>query len=523
MVSRRNFLLAAGGLSQLPWFFESKAHANTPANKSQWQSLPFTNTDDLTVPKGFSWDIIAKEGDIINNAKATFGDCADYVAFLPGKDKNSGFLWVNHEYVNARVHYGKQLAVADKTKAMIDREMAMVGGSYIEIKRSPGTQKWTLESASPNAFRIDAHTSIPMVGPAGGRTAMGTLANCSGGLTPWSTVLTCEENFEYGWDPKDSEYAGWADHYKVNIEDYGWVVEVNPTTKKARKLTALGRFAHEGAWVHTTKDKRLVVYMGDDARFQHLYKYVSTGTLSGNPEKDGELLNDGILYAANMKALRWEELSLRNPVLKNDPRFKTNADILTNCRLAALAAGATPLNRPEGIVLDPLDGRIYLALTNNDKAGDFFGSVMVVTEKDGNHAGTEFDFATHVSGTTASGMICPDNLAAGPGHSLWVSTDISGWSIGKGVYRDVKRNGLYHLTKDKSGVVYPKCFALGPFQSELTSPCFHQNEKELFVCVQHPGEYSFEGSGGLTSHWPSKDGNPKSAVVVVTADKGSNF
>ena len=522
MVSRRNFLLAAGGLSQLPWFIETAAAASTPTKKSSWQSLPQNNIDELTLPKGFSYDIIAKEGDVINQAQETFGDCADYVAFLPGKDDNHGFLWVNHEYVNGRVLYGKQVAPSEKTKQMIDHEMAIVGGSYIEIKRNPSTKRWSLDPTSTAAFRIDGKTEIPMSGPAGGRTAMGTLANCSGGLTPWNTILTCEENVEYGWDPKDLEYMGWADHYKAAIEDYGWVVEVDPKTKKARKLTALGRFAHEGAWVHVTKDKRLVVYMGDDARFQKLYKFVSNGSLSGDAAKDAKLLDEGILYAANLKSLKWEELSLRNPKLKADARFKSDADVLTACRIAAEVAGATSLNRPEGIVVGPKDGKIYLSLTNNDKAGDFFGSILVVTEKDGNHTGVDFDFENHVSGTTASGMICPDNLAIGPNESLWVTTDISGSGIGKGAYRQVTRNGFYHLAKDPSGIVHPKCFALAPTQSELTGPFFHKNKKELFICVQHPGEYSFEPGVDLTSHWPTKNA-PKSAVVVITANSGANF
>lgn len=528
MVSRRDFLLATGGLSQLPWFLESSAFADAAKKAasprpSSWQTFPNHNVDELTVPKGFSWDIIAKEGDIINSANETFGDCADFVAFLPGSNENHGFLWVNHEYVNGRVLYGKQMPNSEKTKQMIDREMALVGGSLIEIKRDKTTKKWALDVSSTKAFRIDANTSIPLTGPAGGRTARGTLANCSGGLTPWGTILTCEENFEYGWDPKDLEYMGWADHYQVKIEDYGWVVEVDPQTKKARKLTALGRFAHEGAWVHVTKEKRLVIYMGDDARFQKLYKFVSKNALTGDPQRDASLLDEGILYAANMKALKWEELSLRNELLKKDPRFLKDSDILTNCRLAVEAAGATSLNRPEGIVVGPHDGRVYLSLTNNDKAGDFFGSILVLEEKNGNHIGTEFSFETHISGTAASGMICPDNLAIGPGQSLWVSTDISGSAIGKGVYGRVPRNGVYKLEKDASGIVQPKCFALGPFQSELTSPAFHKNNKELFLCVQHPGEYSFEPGKGLTSQWPSPSAGPKSAVVLITASQGAAF
>ena len=85
---------------------------------------------------------------------------------------------------------------------------------------------------------------------------MGTLANCSGGITPWQTFLTCEENYDgfYGetlydanGEPqhKESYYYGWENYYDNPPEHYGWVVEVDPKTGNAQKHIALGRFAHE--------------------------------------------------------------------------------------------------------------------------------------------------------------------------------------------------------------------------------------------------------------------------------------
>ena len=41
------------------------------------------------------------------------------------------------------------------------------------------------------------------------------------------------------------------------------------------KHTALGRFCHEGAETVLNNDGRVVVYCGDDTRFEYLYRFVS--------------------------------------------------------------------------------------------------------------------------------------------------------------------------------------------------------------------------------------------------------
>jgi hypothetical protein len=159
------------------------------------------------------------------------------------------------------------------------------------------------------------------------------------------------------------------------------VVEIDPFAPEAtpRKRTALGRFGHEGAMpAKAVTGKPIVYYMGDDARGEYIYKYVSTR--KWNPaDADGGLaagdkyLDDGKLYVAKFNADGsgvWIELSLANiPASYTAYSFANQADVLTNCRLAADAVGATPMDRPEWTGVHPLTGDIYVTLTNNSNRG----------------------------------------------------------------------------------------------------------------------------------------------------------
>jgi secreted PhoX family phosphatase len=363
-----------------------------------------------------------------------------------------------------------------------------------------------------------------MVGAAGGRTATGTLANCSGGYTSWGTILTAEENFDVYFKQNKGTfrgYYGWGEYYPRSEEDYGWVVEVNPSTKSARKLTALGRFAHEGATVTKSKDGRVVVYLGDDAKGQCIYKFISAGRMTGDPVKDSDLLVEGDLYVANLSKGEWLHLSPQNPALAKDDRFKELKAILVNTREAAKVAGGTMLNRPEDIKIDPSNGDVYFALTNNAEAGDVYGSVNILREKDADAASTQFSFETFAAGGTRNGMSCPDNLTFGPKNTLWACTDMSASAMGKGALSSFERNSMLRLETDDAGSVFARHFVQAPRDAELTGPVFLPDGSGLLLSVQHPGEGSFQqDNAGMTSHWPDGGQNkPISTVVgIIPAD-----
>lgn len=500
-----------------------KMGAGDPRRKNCFDPLPYSSRDELSVADGFTWYSILRTGDVINAQGDRAGDCCDYLHFMSSKIPGQAFLWVNHEYVLDNVLNGKRIKASEKSKEQVDAEMKLVGGSYVElksVKHKDGSKRWEVQSDSQLAFRLDANTPVPMVGPAGGRTALGTLANCSGGFTPWGTILTAEENYDVYFKEQEGtfrSYYGWGEYYPRSEEDYGWVVEVNPNTKSARKLTALGRFAHEGATVTRAKDGRIVVYLGDDAKGQCIYKFISKGKFSGNAVKDADLLVDGDLYVANFSKGEWIELSPANPVLAKDERFKSLANILIHTREAARVAGGTRLNRPEDIKIDPSNGDVYFALTNNADVGDVYGSVNLLREKDADAASTKFSYETFSAGGTRSGMSCPDNLTFGPENTLWACTDMSAGAMGKGALSSFERNSMFRLETDESGSVFTRHFIQAPRDAELTGPTFLPDGEGLLLSVQHPGEGSFAKDGlGYTSHWP--DGGtskPLSTVVCV--------
>lgn len=467
-----------------------------------------SDKDDLVLPKGFRYDVIAAWGDEIGNGE-TFGYNCDLTVFFPidGSSRH-GLMWVNHEYIgdDGIFLYSKDTSEAEKHRI----EQYNLGGSVIEIKKVNG--KWQLLKESKYARRITANTMMDLTGAAKGDAAIGgvkevegTFANCSGGRTLWNTVLTCEENFQ-------SDAKRWS----RNQTHYGWVVEVDPFNpqSKPKKHTALGRFSHENTAMTLSNDGRLVVYMGDDANNEHFYKFVSDGKyVKGAGQANSKLLEKGTLFAADLEKGEWLALDRKKSTALQE-KFKTQGEVLVYARDAARLLGATPLDRPEDVEVSPVDGTAYLALTNNTSHGNYYGQIVRFMEKDGDAAARYFHFEVFAVGGPQSGFACPDNLHFTKEGHLWVFCDISSSKLNKnGVYETFKNNGAFFIPafgKNK-GEAYQ--FASGPVESEMTGPWMTPDEKTLFFAVQHPGEESTDPTRP-TSRWPRGD-KPRSAVVAV--------
>ena len=518
-ITRRTFLefLGIGAATALTSQFVS---AQNSAYFSKLKAIAPSELDELALTEGLSYEVLIKWGDAISK-KDTFGFNNDYTAFIP-MDKNNpndGLLWVNHEYVDPRFVSGfTEADVTQKKKKQVDKEMYNVGGSIIRVKKLEG--KWQVVKDDPYNRRITAKTKIPFNWPKtilGSKSAMGTLANCSGGITPWGTILTAEENYDVFYGERNTKTGermlssydmGWYRFYQNQPEHYGWIVEVDPKTGKCQKHVALGRCAHECATVKQLEDDRLVVYTGDDSVNQFIYKFISS--------KPGSL-SEGTLYVANTLMGKWISLKYEDqPVLQK--MFKNQTDVLINLRRAARYLGATPQDRPEDIEINPANGDVLVALTNNSTKKNYLGSILKIVEKDGRHDALEFKAETFLAGGEENLFACPDNLAFDPKGNLWFTSDISGSSMNredKPVYLPYKNNSLFVVPKEGPNAGKPIRVANAPTHAEFTGPFFAPDGKSLFLSVQHPGEYS-ESLENLSSHWPEGGGaKPKPSVVVI--------
>ena len=540
--NRRSFISFIGkaslGAIVVPPFLMSSGNSPSPITgekiaketlerlkKVVLKSINPSEKDDLVLANGLHYHPIIKWGDPINKFD-TFGFNNDFTCFIPLDDKNpkDGLLWVNHEYMNPLFvsDYNYRNKNQKRTKEQVDKEMYQVGGSIVRIKEENGT--WNVVENDPLNRRITAKTPMKINWDSpikGATTVIGTLANCSGGITPWKTFLTCEENYDnfYGetiYDQnnnpqhKPSTYYNWEQFYTYPPEHYGWVVEINPKDGSSQKHIALGRFAHECCTLYELEDKRVVAYSGDDANDEHLYKFISSTPSS---------LKEGTLYVADTINGKWLPLDWeQQPLLKQ--QFKNQTEVLIRAREASKLLGATPLNRPEDIEIDPISGNILISLTNNKPKKDFHGSILKIEETNGKFDALTFSASTYIAGGKETGFTCPDNLAFDLAGNLWITSDISGSSMNKkdNQYTAFKNNALYVIPrhgKDTGNVIR---VASAPKDAELTGPWFSPDGKTLFLSVQHPGEQTKDITNP-TSTWPFDEDNiPKPAVVAISGD-----
>jgi secreted PhoX family phosphatase len=584
-LTRRDFLRWALGATLVlaaPAWLEGMAHA-APVG---FTPVRLSREDRVTVPGGYVAQVLVRWGDPLfpdappfepgrlrPEAQALqFGYNCDFVAFLPlpagTPQAGAGLLWVNHEYTDPRRMFGHD-PEGQPTRENVDTELAAHGGSVVEVRRGADGSWSVLRSSSFNR-RVTGETLCLITGPAAGHEWLrtredptgtrvrGTLNNCAGGKTPWGTVLTCEENFHAYFanagslapdDPRTRVHARygvprgasprrWEIHHKrfdVAQEPnepfrFGWVVEVDPSdpTSVPRKRTALGRFRHEGATVVVSRDGRVVVYSGDDDRFEHVYKFVSRERYRpGDRSQNLTLLDEGTLFVARFQpdgTGAWLPLVFGSGPLTPENGFHSQAEVLLNTRGAADLLGPTKMDRPEDIEANPVTGAVYVVCTNNtqrtpeqvDAANprprNRHGHVLEIFEDGGDHAATQFrwrvfllcgdpreadtDFAGFPK-DRVSPISCPDNVAFDRAGNLWIATDGQPATLG---YNDA----LYvtPVFGPERGRV--RQFLSGPVGCEVCGPEFSPDGRTLFCAIQHP-----------TGRWPDGSLPPRPSVVAV--------
>ncbi|GIW03436.1 MAG: dTDP-glucose 4,6-dehydratase [Thermomicrobiales bacterium] len=599
-----------------------RAQGATPAagqDTLSFEPIPSDAGPDIKVAPGYRAEVFVSWGDGLTADTPAFDLAAltpelqakmigynnDFLGFLPlplgSSSSDHGLLVINHEYTNPELMFPGYLTknpaytegaedipefLPNPTQQIVDIELQAHGVSIIEVQRNEhGT--WEVVKDSPYNRRITAITPIVLSGPAAGHPWLitsedatgthiaGTLNNCAGGLTPWGTFVTCEENFHqyfahlgkldasdpvvpiherYGLPEAESErrweqFYGRFDLTKEPHEPFrfGWAVEIDPYDPQStpKKRTALGRFKHEGVSVTVTPSGQVALYMGDDERFDYVYKFVSAGAYDPNDRSANmDLLDDGVLYAAKFNddgTGEWLPLVFGQGPLTEANGFTSQADVLLKTRLAADALGATKMDRPEDIEISPVNGRVYIALTNNTRRGaegypgvdaanprekNAWGHIIELREDGGDHASETFtweifilcgdpeDESTYFAGfpkEKVSAVANPDNLAFDPHGNLWISTD--------GQPNSLKVNdGVFAVPVDGSNRGYLRQFFSAVPGAESASLCFTPDGTTLFVSVQHPGE------GGTfdqpLSTWPGTASPARPSVVVIQKEDG---
>src|SRR3954451_15706173 len=183
-----------------------------------------SDADDIILPKGYKYEVVAAYGDVINKDGDTFGFNCDFTQYFPiDGSSNHGLLWVNHEYSSDIFVQGAPAGLnGTYTEKQKEQMLYVQGGSIIEVK---GDKKggWKMVSDSTIARRVSGLERFILTGPAASLASevKGTFANCSGGKTLWNTVLSAEENYE-----DTCEATG------LDERHYGWIVEVDPFDAK---------------------------------------------------------------------------------------------------------------------------------------------------------------------------------------------------------------------------------------------------------------------------------------------------
>ncbi len=487
-------------------------------------------------------------------------------------------------------------------------EMNGHGVSVVRVQKQLNGE-WIMMAGDPRNRRITALTPMEIAGPVrgtdfvktrfspGGTMTRGTINNCAHGVTPWNTYLTCEENWagyfrnrdsggdpqprehqrygvaagtgRYGWesadtdpDTNDQAYARFnaapigavpTDDYRNEPNAFGWVVEIDPFDPVSTpvKRTHLGRFAHEGVvFQPPIEGQPVVLYSGDDATHEYIYKFVSAQPYH-RETAGGHLLDSGTLYVAKFNddgSGEWLPLVWGLGVLRPDAEvpFQSQADVLVNTRLAADAVGATRMDRPEWGAVDPTTRQVYFTLTNNTartatdaanpRANSRWGHIIRWSEAGGNPAATAFAWDIFLlSGPTDDSDFngqtldedqihnSPDGLWFDAEGRLWIQSDISESVMNTGDYAQFGNNQM--LAADPANNELRR-FLTGPLGQEITGVVTTPDRRTMFINVQHPGATitpaqfaagELEGNGT----WPLGGGNyGRSSTVVITKDDG---
>jgi secreted PhoX family phosphatase len=587
-MSRRNFLGSAlafgsGAAVMGTGLLNSGAAQAQTASRIGFTPIPTATDATIHVPEGYNWKVVSKWGqplfsDATEFDHATGGDVASSTrVFGENTDGmemfsvgNRQVIAVNNEYANPKLNLPQNEDGIPTTADDVLKLQNLQGVTVMEVSESESG--WDIVVDSAFNRRITHNTPMKVTGPAAGhdllmtpadptgRMVLGTMNNCGAGKTPWGTYLTCEENFNGYFGSTDAAFEKPADYarYGVGLEGryayekfderfdvsknpnephrFGYIVEIDPANPKSTpiKRTALGRFKHENAAVTLAPNGQVVVYMGDDERGEFMYKYVSNGVYSAGGDTS-TLLDDGQLYVAKFN----DDLTGEWIALTPDATGMTPAEIAIFSRQAGSKVGATTMDRPEWVAVNPHAVECYCALTNNKNRGlkanaggdetpltgpnpreaNKYGQIVRWKPADDDHTSTGFTWDLYVMAgnptvhddayagsdniNTGNLFNSPDGMMFDSKGLLWIQTD--GDYKNEGDFAGMGNNQM--LAGDPvTGQI--ERFLTAPYGAEVTGLTWSADRRTMFVGIQHP-------------HGPFPDGEGKlarSSIVAIKRD-----
>ncbi len=588
-MSRRGFLgvLALGSAAAAMGTLLGTGSARAQAAASRFAFTPIPVATDATVhvPDGYSWQPVAKWGQPLFSDAPAFDATSGVTA--AGQERAFGentdgmelfniagrqIIAVNHEYANLDENLpGRPDGMPQNADDMMLLQNAQ-GVAVMEVAQ--GANGWEIVLDSPYNRRITHRTPMTLAGPAAGhdllKTAadpsgtavLGTMNNCGSGKTPWGTYLTCEENFngyfgstvaDLAVDPAFARYGvGLEGRYGYELFDarfdisktpnepnrFGYIVEIDPSDAASVpvKHTALGRFKHENAALVIARDGRVVVYLGDDERGEFLYKWVSRDAYVVGGDTS-TLLTEGQLHVARFA----DDMTGEWLALTPEATGMDSAMICIHTRQAGSAVGATTMDRPEWVAVNPVAIEAYVALTNNSDRGvepnaggdatpaggpnprdkNEYGQIVRWYPADEDHASDSFAWdifvmagnpSVHQDAYAGSANInagnmfnSPDGMMFDNNGMLWIQTD--GEDSNEGDFAGQGNNQML-VGNPVTGEIAR--FMTGPLGAEVTGFTVSSDRRTIFVGIQHPG-----GS------FPEQSGLPRSTIIAITRDDGA--
>ncbi|WP_299612542.1 PhoX family phosphatase [uncultured Tateyamaria sp.] len=562
------------------------------SDRFAFEQLPIQTDGTVHVPDGYEWKVMVRWGDpLFSDAPAfdpangvpsagsdrVFGENTDGMELF-NIGGGTELIAVNSEYANRKVNLPNNEEGTPASAEDVVLLQQLQGVTVMEV--TEGADGWEVVVDSPYNRRIHHNTAMTIDGPAAGHDLMktdadptgtaslGTMNNCGAGRTPWGTYLTCEENFNgyfgatnglpddevlaagytrygIGEDGWGYDYHKWDARFDVSQNPnephrVGYIVEIDPADPDSTpvKHTALGRFKHENAAYALAPDGRVAIYMGDDERGEFMYKWLSRDKYVPGGDTS-TLLSVGQLYVAKFNIDMSGEWVALTPAATD----MTEAEIAMFSRMAASKVGATTMDRPEWVAVNPRAVEGYCCLTNNKNRGvkpnaggddtsangpnprdeNNFGQIVRWRPHGDNHASNTFDWDLYVMagnpavhGDTPYGgsanvnegnmFNAPDGMMFDSTGILWIQTD--GDDDNEGEFAGMGNNQM--LAGDPvTGEI--RRFLTGPNGCEVTGLTWSSDRRTMFVGIQHPGAPFPDGDGSL----------PRSSIVTVKRSDGA--